>query len=280
MNPMLHRIIILIFATMITVTCKAQYEYNYSTGRSEYKMKHYNFMEEYSKAKAAGKNLTGFLRNETVFTYLFSNFKYEQHFRSIDYLTGEATYDTTISMDLKPKIALGISGNSSMPICDLGEKAALLFNYGTSFNYIKFEMDSLHLGNNYATYRIVAWQWGVPLTIDYKTGCEAFLDKSGTTMGFGVGLIPTMSFTEINLRDATTSFRAYPYAKAEIGFFWKICMKLRVSCQLGKYNFLELDNYGSNHYENNSISLKSGPIYGISLVVMPLSFDWNAASWY
>jgi len=281
MNSSVARVGLLSFAAcLMAFACQAQYhDFNHITGRHTYKMRDY--MADYSKAKAAGKNLTAFLRGEDAYSMLFSGFKYEQSFTRTDFETGETTHDTSFSMKIKPKVSFGVSSHSSRPLCDMGENAALLFNYGASFNYFKFETDSLHLGHNYHSYQILAFQMGAPMTIDYKTGCEAMLDQSKrSTFGFGVGFIPTLNYAAVNFNQSSTSFKVYPYAKVEMGFFWKICMKLRASCQLGKYNYLELDNYGTNSYETNAVKLSGGPIFALSFVVMPLAFDWEEFGWY
>jgi hypothetical protein len=126
-------------------------------------------------------------------------------------------------------------------------------------------------------------QIGLPLGVEWKSGCDAILTKRlGLGTGLGAGFIPQITMTtlsNINGIDGHMAFGCTPYLKAEGAFFIGMCVKVRAMYTLGDIALIDV-NKAIPTYTDGPFKFASNGSLILSLVIMPFSGGWSEWDWY
>jgi hypothetical protein len=243
----------------------------------------------YNRAKEAGRNMNGVLRNELEFGIVFAQADYSLHYyTNVDwwkkaYQEPPTIIDTTIKTKIHPNWAYRIASGSGYPFVTLSDNAAILFSYGAAIEFADWTQPATKIDGETREFGMKTVTGAVPLTIDFKTGSEAMLDISkGTCFSFGAGIQPYETFNT-NYLDASHRFGLQPMARAEFGFATRlVAVKLRVAGFLGNRTYIKYDNthYAGDFSHTQDLTVKSPSQFTFSLVVMPLARHWENNAWY
>ncbi len=226
----------------------------------------------FAKAKAAGKDLNYYLRNEVILGYAIGKGYLKLH-RHYEDEGAHYYFDTTINTTLKPKYAYVLSGCSGYPLIQMSSDAALIFTYGAAGSLTKYDMGKVELGNYTTNIFFSSFSLGVPLGLDLKIGGEAKLDKSKRfCLTAGAGLQPTWMSTNMSALESSSHLVIMPFAKAEIGFLTGFAgFKLRGTYLSGGY-----DSFYREAMANGiDAKLSNGGQFVVSLVILNMLRHWE-----
>lgn len=206
-----------------------------------------------------------FINNKVFFTYKKSN-----------------GMSATIERDLTAGSSMYFEDNYFFLLSGLGEKSTLTLTYGGFAGLMNLVADPVTLEDD-VTYKLElpAMVGGIPLSLDYKYGGEATLNKHDKTLfTLGLGVAPGFY---MNYNDLTPMpFRAVPFVKAELGFFCGLAFKLKASTFLARGNYLNYVEYYRLSDDDVAapdreleVRSKGSLGYSLTLMVMPFSFDWS-----
>lgn len=241
-------------------------------------------LSQFNRAKDAGDGRNTQLRNEYVFGYAFMNAEC-----LLDYRIGGQNYsspdvfDSSISMTASPKTAFHIGAGSSYPLATVSKNGALTLSYEVSCNLIKWNLPDLVTHGDTQQFDVKTTTMAIPITIDFKSGAEAMLDRSkGSCFTIGIGVQPTLNMTTASDVNNGYYFSLTPAAKFEYGFATSFCtFKLRATGLLGKQQYAEFtDVRGSVHNHFYDISMNGSNQLILSLVIMPFTSQWENNEWY
>lgn len=284
----LNLLLLIVFLSGASAFAQMDYGIDSHTGEIgfhySYKVKPMNYLAEYNKAKEAGKNLTHLLRDELGAGLIFTTGTYRYHYYENDYRTEEPVRDTGFSLNVRPKSAFQVVETSGFPLATLSNDAALLLTYGLSFHFIDWTQPDFNVYGQDRSYGITSICAGVPLSLDYKSGAEALLDRSKRTcFTIGAGVQPMAVYTTIGNRGSETHFKMCPMAKIEFGFATKVtAIKLRASGYLGNFNYFGSDNVpeGYDNWRHAAITIDGKSQLAVALILMPLASKWEDSGWW
>lgn len=163
--------------------------------------------------------------------------------------------------ELPMKMSYALGGSVYFPMSKIGEKSSLGINVGINAMFYKNDdrlKIGINVGDTLTKYEITTT--GIPISLDYKVGCDARYDRAYKPMfGIGIGFNPMFSTVESNFHFINGDyFKLAPFIKAEVGYYLGIGMKLRVM-----YTYINsFNNYEENTPENNPDNVKAK---GVSL---------------
>ncbi len=192
---------------------------------------------DYNLAKAAGKNLTYFYRMENSVGYTLAPGTFEHHYyRTSTAPEGGIVFDTAYTLTGVGKGGIYITNTSGFPLMTLSRSSAVIVTYGASLRLNRFVTPVMKFDGLETVYKVKTTDMGGILTLDYKSGAEAMLDRGlRTCFTFGAGIEPTWFQAEIRPTDGSDQLVVLPLLKAEFGLaFAKTALKLRLSCNPGK----------------------------------------------
>lgn len=234
-------------------------------------------------------------RLEIGYSYNMGFAEYESEDVIVDPITG-AAYTKTNTIDVSSKFGWGGLIGTSFPIKQLGRKS--MFAIGADFTYNAYVWDyKVPYFSGYtfdsvggvtglaytSTYGFdgASVQMGLPVSADFKFGCDAIADKTVRFCGtIGVGGYPSMSAT-VDASNAGFGFGVTPFVKAEFGMMAGLCFKLRAMYTMGNIPFYTEGNsiYSLTNFKStSSLTGKSG--ISLSLIIMPFSWNWNTTGWW
>lgn len=263
---------ILLFLLFFTITTP------YSTYAQ--RMYYGNFSEtvaQYNKLREQGKGLYMQRMGIGVGLYFIRN----DVEISVDNPDGTGTLSAKTKVS--SKWAISGSGDFSFPLSYYGEKANLAICAGFTFAGASMKIDSVAISDNRVIndeYSMI--MFGIPVSLDYKTGGEAILNKSYKSLfTIGMGLQPTLFTSEyprrgggggniITIRGEPV-FKVVPFVKAEFGFHAGMAFKLRGVAYIGDAKYVDSQNDYGVH-----VKAKGSCGYMFSLIFMPFSWDWES----
>jgi len=244
----------------------------------------------------AQAQLPGFFqRMQLGYSYTMAWAEYESKDHLVDENTG-ATYTKDVTTKVSSKFGYGGSLGSTIPVKRLGKKS--MFAIGVDFTYnayvwdYKVPMFSGYIydsvgdieGLDYLAdfaFTGATVQMGLPVSADFKFGCDAITDKTVRFCGtIGAGAYPSMSAT-VDASNAGFGFGVTPFVKAEVGIMAGLCFKLRADISFGNIPFYK---EGASIYDwanfKSSSSLTGKQAVSLSLIIMPFAWNWNSTGWW
>lgn len=248
----------------------AQFSGGYSSGYMRRQQERY--WKSFDNARANGKDLNYYLRNEIAFGKLLGqgSFHLDRHYEDVG---AKYLYDTSFGMLLKPKYAFVISANSGYPITALSENAALILSYGVDVRITRYDIDPIRMGNYTTNFIFSNMDFGAPVGIDIKSGGEAKLDKTKRfCFTLGAGFEPLWISGQMNLEYNYSTLRFMPYLKAEVGYLTNFAgFKLRASYLNGNYTQFQ----GEDVLDGSKVTLTNSDQFVISLAILDMVRYWD-----
>lgn len=236
-----------------------------------------------SNAFSAQAKLPGFLtRYQIGYSFVNSTAEYNGMLRTYD-LKHNYIADTPWTETVHTSAAFGITMGTYLPIKRLGKSSTLATNIDFTYDFKYWKNVAGGLYSEFTDLDIsgVSVEIGVPITLDFKFGCDATSTKNQrfcTTLG--AGIYPTFAFTSFE-DNAATGFGMAPVVKYEVGFFKGICMKFRVLYSFDNIQYIsksgsvfKQDDLASN------FTLKGKSTLTVSAIFMPFSFLWERKGWW
>ena len=185
--------------------------------------------------------------------------------------------DTIIKRDLKTSAAFGVTAGTYVPIKRLGQSSMLVFGVDFMYNMMTWKPTTGDEGT--IGFDGLTAQMALPVGLDFKFGADALNVKDKrfcATLGFGA--FPSYELTTIENTPLSFDpvFSVAPYAKAEVGVFAGICMKVRAIAAFGKIGYLEYTDKDLN----STTSFYGNTNFAVSLLIMPFSFTWQREEWW
>ena len=242
-------------------------------------------MTRYNTAKDAGKNLNGFLRDEVGGGLVFATATFTHSYHERDYMTGEPTFDTSYKKTIQAKSGFILSEQTGYPLTTLSNNSALLLTYGLNIRFINWKQEAKIINGKSREYGITNTDMSVPVSLDYKSGGEAMLDRSKRTcFTVGAGIEPMLISGSWGVQVGSTVFRVFPFAKMEFGFVTGIAaFKLRATGTIGTFNYFSRDDMAEEYGNSNitsDISIVGKNQFALTLLIMPMVRKWEDAAWY
>lgn len=196
--------------------------------------------------------------------------------------------DTIIEHSLTNEGGYGITAGTYIPLAEMGTRGTLALAIDFVYNSYKWNYDLL---NNNGRLIVDSkppvtgntTQIGVPLSLDYKFGGDARLDKSRricATVGFGGSALQTT--TEYG-GDGNTTLQVYPHVKGEFGIFAGMCIKFRALYTFGNFQYVNDRGPAADAqtgYFNSTVSLSGKSSLALSIIIMPFSPSWEKVRWW
>lgn len=194
--------------------------------------------------------------------------------------------DTSIEHPFTLKKSFAGHIGTFFPIILLSDNTMLTFCTELYFSYGKMSFDTLLLpGEAKFIDEYQFYKFGIPLSIEYKTGADVPLSKNGKQMfGFGTGIM--LTHNSFIGGQAQFPIALVPFLKAEVGFYLGVAMKLRGTVFFGSADIVNDEQAGIATVEgsggiNDILATKNSSGYGytLSVVVMPFSRKWISEVW-
>lgn len=219
-------------------------------------------------------------------------------YESKDVVTeGGKTFSQTNKTDVSSKFGWGGVFGTTIPVTRLGRKSIL--GVGVDYTYNVYVWDyktptfsgyirdssgaitGLDYTNDDFGFDGASVQLGLPVSADFKFGCDAVTDKTIRFCGtIGAGVFPSMAAT-VDASNAGFGFGAAPFIKAEFGVMGGICFKLRAMYSFGTIPYYTEGNSINNSSSFSSTSSLTGKSsLSFSLIFMPFAWKWDAPGWW
>lgn len=233
---------------------------------------------KYKKYKEEGRNLIRWWRGESTLGIVMSTpATYTQRRQFDGTFYNAPSIDTTIKGNAQPEVGLHLNSNSNHMLARLGSGSILSFSWGFQFDFLRWKMEEFN-GSEAGTKstELQYWQFGLPLTIDYKWGSDVdFQPEMKTCFTVGAGAMPIFGTGfDQGGNNAGNSVRIAPYIYASFGVYLWGCWKIRASYMPGKFDIItdSKENYGS---AINTMNIKGNHILTIGIAHMSRSSDWK-----
>jgi len=240
-----------------------------------------NTYGRYKHAKDEGKNVNSWLRYEVGYSLPIANATYFHNVETTDEYGN--VYDTSASKKIHATSSFGMYAGTFFKVDEIDENSILAISLGARCNFYKWSTGDFQVTSSVTdNYDFLSIDMGLPVSLDYKYGSDATLNKSQRSCyTFGVGGYPAIVFTGvpegINADGSIAvagkgGLVVQPFVKAEFGFFAGICWKLRAMYNFGTIKYL---NMGNSDGSGEQISLNGKSNLTLSLILMPFSWDWE-----
>lgn len=268
----------LIAALLCAFACRsfAQYGYGGFSQMDQARMAYLDFLK-YKKYKEEGRNLIKWWRSEgSIGIVMSTNANFEQRSQFDGTLYGTPSLDTTMKGTAKALLGLHANSNSNHMLARLGASSILSFSWGLQIDILRWKLEEFNGNetNSVVSSNLTYWQTGLPLTIDYKWGCDVdFEPEMKTCFAVGAGVMPLVGLSFDSHGDGGGGGRIAPYAYASFGVYAWGCWKLRVSYMPGKFSILDSrTDYGSTV---NTMKIQGDHIITLGIANMSHSRDWK-----
>lgn len=269
---LLGYVLVLLFLSHRTAAQYSMYERN-AIARAEYRA-----WLQYQKAKASGENLKKFWKSESTIGLAFSgplNYTERSKYDSVAHIS-QRSYDSVIKGAAKSQLSFSINGNSNHMLARLSANSILSFSWGVQANVLRWEFQTFD-GNQLKTTKenLLYAQLGIPLTIDYKWGCDVDFDPElKACFAVGAGAMPMAGMSLSGFETSSMNGRLTPYLYASFGFYARGCWKIRLSYQPGNYTIFK--DASVNHAGTiNTLNMQGSNVITIGISHMQHSGDWG-----
>ncbi|NDC41839.1 MAG: hypothetical protein EBZ77_09860, partial [Chitinophagia bacterium] len=199
--------------------------------------------------------------------------------------------DSTLKRDIVSEPGFGVLVGVNVPVARLGHVSVLALSIDIAYNqYAWKELNkSYNLDGTFKTLPnkldAKTTQVAAPIGLDYKYGCDAINSKRmrlGATLG--IGAIPHFNVTKMDsvskLFGPQQSLGFNPYAKAELSFYFGLCIKLRAMYTVGNVELMNLGTTPVEPYTHGPFKLTNTSNTVLSVILMPFSYKWRERGWY
>lgn len=254
------------------------YSFNRSMARAEY----LNWLA-YRRTKDEGGNLKKWWRSESTIGLSMSGpLNYSQHCLN-EGTSGVAPFDTVITGVAKSYISYAVNSNVNGLLFRVSSNSMISYSYGFDLTYLRYKIPTNDLsqppGDDLSD--IDVFRFGVPVTIDYKMGCDVDFDSEQPfCFAVGAGILPyvQMNLLRLTVSDGTP-FSVKPFIYADFGLYVLGCWKIRVSYTPGPVAIFNNQNLGFGADES-TITASTANVITIGISHMKYSGDWrNARGW-
>jgi len=197
--------------------------------------------------------------------------------------------DNKFTKKIAMKSIFGGSVGINIPLSPLSDNSALCLTQDIVFYIFEGQNVNLQPSQNINIKMLEAYFAGIPISIDYKVGADAAMDRQYKFMyGFGAGvnfnttILVTDKDAAIFANSRDMSFNASPFIKAEIGYFLGIAFKLRATftyfnktCSYKEHEDNGVPNTVQQLKLNYSGQFYSSPEFAITFIIMPGSHVWD-----
>jgi hypothetical protein len=170
------------------------------------------------------------------------------------------------------------------PIALMGDNSAIALNMELMFSYAEFGYDSVVIHPELVYKKRVPYIIaGVPISVDFKTGCDISMSKKRRTMfALGAGVVPCLSTPAAANRVTQSSppVALVPFVKLEAGMFAGLAFKVRATAYLK--GGIDVSRTEKNLYfipDELKVNVQSGYGYHFSVIIMPFSYGWRGENW-
>jgi len=209
----------------------------------------------------------------------------------------ETVYENNIKENVRSKFGYGGLMGSYIPLKRVGNS---LMAIGVNFQYNAFlwdyttpvfqnwvtnengEITGAYYSNDFGLgFSSMSVQMAVPVSLDFKFGAEASLQKAAKFTGtIGAGVYPSANMT-VDFDNGGFGFGVSPFVKGEIGIKGGILWKLRAQYVMGRIPFYTDGNsIGGLMGSTNSSELIGKGVASVSLVFMPFSWNFREDGWW
>jgi len=232
---------------------------------------------KYQQTKMEGGNLRKWWKGEGTIGLAFSgpvNYINENKYDSVENSHGQV--DTTIKGKATPLLSFHINMNSNHLLMRLSGSSILSISVGTQVDILRWKHE-VFSGNTVETISesLVYAQIGVPVTLDYKWGCDVDFDPDQKAcFAVGVGGMPLVGTGISGFLRSGGVLRVSPYLYASFGFYAWGCWKIRASYMPGKYTMAkdQTIDYGGS---TNTLNAQGSNIIMLGISHMSYSRDWG-----
>ncbi|PZF73606.1 hypothetical protein DN068_07745 [Taibaiella soli] len=232
----------------------------------------------YKKAKSEGQNLCKWWKDEASLGISMSGpvtYSQRSQYTAIPNIN-EPSHDTTIMGAAKGLLSLHLNGNSNHLISRLGMNSILSLSVGIQVDMLHYQIQTFDNSTlNVVTQQPLYWQIGVPITLDYKWGCDVdFQPESRTCFAVGAGAMPMLGLSDYNFADLGQCFKVAPLVYASFGVYLMGCWKIRVSYMPGKFTIAK-DYKSTVAATTTTLNMQGDHVFTIGIGHMQHSRDWK-----
>lgn len=213
----------------------------------------------------------------------FMNMEYSGKYREHPYV-GNYT-DTAIYLNKASSSSYCFGVGSFANLARIQKKQMLAFDWSFGVHLYNFKLvDRDDPVDGKYTLNAATMMFEMPVGLSYRSGGEASLDpKDKMLFTAGVGFAPSVALTALIsstlLSAAGVQFKMRPYITADMGYFFGVAMKAKVTYYLTPLELMnKLD--GDIHTGQSSLTLTGSSNFVVSLVILPFSFKWNEEDGY
>ncbi len=160
----------------------------------------------------------------------------------------------------------------------LSRSSMISFSAGVDVKVMQYSFEGFFAGLRATRVRpLMVGQVGIPLTVEYKWGCDVDFDpRVGGCFAVGGGAIPTFSQAYYgDVSDRTV--RVAPYLYASAGFYAAGCWKIRASYIPGAFPIMTSAAKMHDGTTVNTLDVQGRAIMTVGLSRMLRSGDWRRA---
>ncbi|MCB0700790.1 MAG: hypothetical protein H6551_06135 [Chitinophagales bacterium] len=195
---------------------------------------------------------------------------------------GGIEIDTFIQTTARLTKTMGGYLGVSLPLAMVTERSAITLDIEANILMGELSHDSIKINKIYKDslyYEAMPFMMmSGPISVSYRYGGDASLSRDHRTM-FSAGAGIAASYITIDTKSGGKQdplIKAVPFIKAEVGFFFGVAWKLRGTAYLGQYEMVNTKTEAISTDAGFISKRFSGPLgYNVSLMVFPLSFNWD-----
>ncbi len=202
--------------------------------------------------------------------------------------------DKTLKRNITSTNGYGGTVGLTVPFAATGHISCWAMSIHALFNYYKWD-DLNRAYNSDGTFKELpnvmnstTMQIAMPIGIDWKVGCDAFMTKRLTFgLDFGAGIMPHVNFSSIDTANKAfapqQSVGLFPYANADFSIAAGFCAKIRVMYTMGNAELVNstntIGNTGLRPFTDGPFRITANNHLMVSLILMPFSRRWHESNW-
>ena len=191
--------------------------------------------------------------------------------------------DTTVQTTAKLSKSITAYLGVSVPLAMLNEKSMLCLDIEGNLLMGELTYDTVSIPLIYKQEHLQEnmpfMMMSLPISFNYKFGGDASLSKDNKTMLSAGAGIATSYTTITEIAQGYTAdpiISAVPFVKAEVGFMLGVAIKIRGTAYMGNYNLIDYKAADLGNAAGILTKEYSGQLgYNLSVMIMPLSFNWD-----
>lgn len=235
----------------------------------------------YKKNRDEGGNLLKWWRGEGTYGIAIAGattLSARNSYDSTGHLFGPPSFDTTVKSKVIPLLSFHVNGNSNYMLMRLDASSILSLSAGMQVDFLRWKCEPVDVsGTRDPTSKLYYGHFGLPVTIDYKWGCDVdFLPEMKTCFAVGAGAMPKAGITFDNEFHTAGSFSVLPYAYVSFGVYTGFfgCVKLRATYMPAQIDMYKNLNQ-SDGITNTTLNAQTNNVLTMGIAIMHYSKDWS-----